>query len=347
VTRRHIPKGESSTVSALGRVGRSSLAILTVALVLLGIPSSPARAHSVSGGVWAVRRTMANGTPVASITYPNGNIRILCQFQGPSVTVAGFGTSTIYDFIESPRGWVSDLAIKETSYGQLTPCIARCQNGGSNPLGPSSTPPPPPAPGGVVYYSGLGDAGVTEAKPLADVTLKETEWSDGGNECSPNKAGSFADAVNGKAVTNLAGWSLGRLGPIYFIKAFPDRAKQISYIVLFDPGPYSVMRGSCDSQIGASSVIRAWPQSNPSAQLLIIAGEKTADPMNPSWAGGPIHRGIQDFYFPQIRGTAEAQRVTVCNFDSLNHYDAYNNYKSYMTGNFRGCPPGTNAIWHP
>jgi len=54
---------------------------------------------------------------------------LVCQTSGPAVSVYGFGTSTIYDMVSLPSGtlgYMSDLGVQQTPYGQFSPNLPRC-----------------------------------------------------------------------------------------------------------------------------------------------------------------------------------------------------------------------------
>jgi hypothetical protein len=82
-----------------------------------------------------------------------------------------------------------------------------------------------------VYYSPYPNT--TSYPPynqVADADFSSTEWATG--TCDPTVA---ANLPNG--VSKLAGWSLGRLGPIYFLNsATYAQIQQVHTIILFDPG---------------------------------------------------------------------------------------------------------------
>lgn len=203
-------------------------------------------------------------------------------------------------------------------------------------------PPPPPPPANLVsYYSGLGSAGSTKAQQVGvHRNLTEDGSFDGkwtpSVQCVPD-----AGAINfgGQAVSRLAGWSLGRLGPIYALKYFRDHdpaaAARINYVILFDPGSPATF-GRCDydrSSVQADSILAWWLGLSPDNRLVVMSGRDTAT---------NHHESIQRAYFPAIKraGSAVRSRVLVCNFN-LNHQATYNNYAYLMTDGGRlGTAPG-------
>lgn len=125
----------------------------------------------------------------------------------------------------------------------------------------------------------------------------------------------------GKPVTTLAGWSAGRLGPLYYLaRASSAQEMRINYILLIDPGSYSELSSSCDSHIGAGNLLANWLLQSSSHHLVVLAGDVTADTNHP--ISGYAHAGIQNVYFNAIRSLAARSaanariraQVLVCNY---------------------------------
>ena len=117
-------------------------------------------------------------------------------------------------------------------------------------------------------------------------------------------------------MTTLAGWSAGRLGPIYFLaQASTEQQRRINYILLIDPGTYGELSG-CDSKVGAGMLLAGWLVLNPSSRLVILAGDLTADSERP--VNGYAHAGIQNVYLEEIRRAKKVgldmSRVLICNY---------------------------------
>ena len=188
-----------------------------------------------------------------------------------------------------------------------------------------------PYPTDTIQYGGKMPWNKLYVKPLASKTLYKPTWNV--TRCSVRDVGKFADLVGGRRVTTLAGWSIGRMGPLYFIRDYPERRRNISYILLFDPGSYHELLGDCDRS-NLSTVLANWlgaPGSN--NRLAILAGKASYDAANPSIVNGRryYHRGIQDVYFRAIRGNAAlSSRVAVCNYNSMSHEDVFINFQFMM-----------------
>lgn len=183
----------------------------------------------------------------------------------------------------------------------------------------------------------------------ASLTLYKSAWSLG--TCSGAKAGGFPDAVGGRRVTTLAGWSIGRMGPIFFLRDNPTRRSNINYVLLFDPGTYDELTGNCDHG-SISKVLANWLSANPDNRLAILAGSTTRDLKSRN--GRYAHRGIQEVYFGDIRGQGIRDQVTVCNYDQMSHRDVWVQFRHLMnqapiTSSCPTAPNGTrpDALWHP
>jgi len=94
------------------------------------------------------------------------------------------------------------------------------------------------------------------------------------SQCSPTHA-TFPTTINGTTISQLVGYSLGRLGLLYYLKAASaeDRA-QINTIIMLDPGSPSDF-GSCDTGIGAGQLLENWLSSSSGNRLVIIGGSLT------------------------------------------------------------------------
>ncbi|MEU0883370.1 hypothetical protein ABZ345_32590 [Lentzea sp. NPDC005914] len=112
------------------------------------------------------------------------------------------------------------------------------------------------------------------------------------------------------------------------------------------------LQRGCDNnpQINAKQPLADLLRSNPLARLVILAGETTEDraDMNGPYA----HRGIQEVYFPLIRGTDLASRVLVCNYTKggtlrESHRKMFADYSNRMDDEpLTSCPDGAWG-WHP
>lgn len=105
-------------------------------------------------------------------------------------------------------------------------------------------------------------------------TIPVGTWQ-GGKSCNPSNAYvSTPSTLNGRTVSTLAGWSLGRDGVLYeleFLTAIRSPIlSQIKYVLMIDPGGYADLGGSCDSVAG--SALAKWLRAVPDAHLVILSG---------------------------------------------------------------------------
>jgi hypothetical protein len=259
----------------------------------------------------------------------------------------------------SNEGWVNTHYVNDgMTANHAAPGVPQC----------GSTPAPPPTVKSVYYSPSAG-----EVDPAGGGVVKRigvSSWSNPSVKCDTGRAIGY---LPGTAHT-LAGWSLGRLGPIYALaRANSGQRQQITTVYLIDPGSYGELASSCDAaklQTGQFSfqtggqILASWLRNNPSARLVVMAGDVTADPLHP--VNGHGHAGIQNVYFNDVRaaGTSARSRTLVCNYSmpgvnahdnaSMNRshrlmYDKTNQF--IQSPNTTSCPAlsGLNqgASWHP
>jgi hypothetical protein len=174
------------------------------------------------------------------------------------------------------------------------------------------------------------------------------------------KAGSgcsdFRNAVAAvpEGASTLAGWSLGRLGPLYYLAgATEEQRKAIKNIVLFDPGSYDNLHDGCDSQINpsAASLLADWIASDQSHRLIVYTGHDTEDkPL--SYIGKSTFGGIWHFYFPKLWNQPFADRVAVCDYDNISHPDILKELSWTINqlptaGTCPSIPGKAPKPWHP
>ena len=182
--------------------------------------------------------------------------------------------------------------------------------------------------GGSVFYA-PGNGGVVEGyggfSSVADYTmgnelegktnsqqeLEEKDWS--ASDCASYRADNFPKIIGNELVTTLGGWSIGRLGPAYFLQetAKPEASEEskqkranVDHIVLFDPGSKANYANECDQQANQSAEMGKWLREDTNNHLVIFAGEATTDINHPN--DGYYHQGIQEMLFaPAIRGQSD------------------------------------------
>lgn len=200
-----------------------------------------------------------------------------------------------------------------------------------------------PASASTAFYSGLGSAGVTRAKASFKYTedrnpLYDGDWAKDNKTCATDWAGRFTSAKNGKFVDTLAGYSYGRLGPIFFLKyASKAQRKQIDYVLMYDPGNLDDL-SLCDKKVDSSGALAKWLNDNPAARLVIMAGALT---------GQRSHKGIQEVYFPKIRHRVIAAQVLVCNADGVAHGEVLRRWAYMMSQGPPSKCPDNLVGWDP
>lgn len=203
---------------------------------------------------------------------------------------------------------------------------------------------------GTVFYSGEGNAGAGEAPGAAWRLVAEKSifrnnfdgvWTAG--PCDPTAAASVPRVAREQAITQLAGYSLGRLGPIYFLKKATDRWADIDYILLLDPGGVDDLSGSCDSNqdIAPWHLLDDWLASRSTNRLVIMSGKLTSS---------AEHSAIRAFYLREMSDVMLKQQVLVCDAD-LNHDDFMKDPDGYgwMVGGHapHSCPAGSKSYTVP
>lgn len=135
---------------------------------------------------------------------------------------------------------------------------------------------------------------------------------------------------------------------------------------MIDPGSYGELSTGCDNELVDGKrpgvILAEWLKANPSARLVILAGDLTADVSRPR--DGHAHAGIQNVYFNDMRRLGvDRSRVLVCNYSvpgtnvnsnsSLNrsHNIMYDKSRPFIQSAPTSCPSlsGINyqGSWHP
>jgi hypothetical protein len=222
----------------------------------------------------------------------------------------------------------------------------------------------------VAYYSGSGNAGSDTAAKYEAASNRTAEgdkgydgpWAQPGVLCSPSIY--YADTWHfaGIPIDRLAGWSLGRLGPVYALRALKDTgntavAQQINFVILFDPGPQRDMDSTdqdanspknthCDSHsktVDPSGTLKWWLDVNPNAHLVILSGYETYQSGSPGCGGYNSYcdAGIKAYYLKNVAGQPERSRVLVCDYPQLPHTATYVTFADRMVRATLNTVPST------
>lgn len=327
-------------------MARGFTRVLTAVLVAAGVgvvtaePAAAAGGYTAGGGPWNVRSCAS--TECDSVgTMPNGPIPdLICQVYGQRVVIVSYETS-VWNRVRTPSGvtgYMTNAGVNETPAYGFDPALPRCSgtHGGSAHFRPYDP---------FWFWQDDPDAD-------ADFIVRRSEWSLG--NCSFLHGGNYPDVVDGRRVSTLSAWSLGRLGPVYaMLNNFPRVKQSIDSIILFDPGSLEELTSpeTCDATIPQDALYAEWLAHDPDNRLLILAGRVTRDEDHPD-SEGRLHQGIQRALFGEIRGTPLAQQVLVCNYDDLSHHEVLSNFRHIVQdGPQSTCPtaPGVTLHWqwHP
>jgi hypothetical protein len=361
-------------------MAKRMMAVLLTAAAAAAAAVAPAAAQAASGPVYPVANT--SEYPPDGVYFRNGpdwnntsrvpgwgvyrgdRVRLNCWQNGADNVMRRSGGNNVwYIAVNVTRparpggensGWINAHFVDDGAQPyKVAPGVPPCTAPASRVVD-----------GGSVYYSPYDSERISykyrglvtvKVPSLATVTKFKSAWAVG--HCSGAKAGDFPDVTNGRRITTLSGWSRGRQGPVYLLRDDARRRAAIHLVVLFDPGSYDELRGDCTANV-ASRILQNWLLSDARNQLIIFAGKVTRDVGRPTVIGGRkfYHRGIQEVYFPRIRGTATSSRVTVCNYDGMSHEDTWINFRdqqNHYPPKLTRCPTapdGTGpsaAPWHP
>jgi|GEM_PF-2220622 len=173
-------------------------------------------------------------------------------------------------------------------------------------------------------------------------------------------AGNCSDALAASTVpsdaTTLAGWSLGRLGIVYFLNtASQERINKVRTIVLFDPGEskefaepslFDKARGrkTCDWKYDINGMLTRWLSSNDSNRLIVLTGHVTEEKKD----GRSTFAGLWKYYLAGIWNQPFAGRAQVCDYDNMTHNEVMRNFAFVVKSPPNGCPSGSGlTAWHP
>jgi hypothetical protein len=175
---------------------------------------------------------------------------------------------------------------------------------------------------GTVFYSGLGQAGAKDVSSRSAVRLVQSDkppliadpfdgrWTTD-TQCDISAAVPRQLPPTGEPITALAGYSLGRLGPIYFLENREAWPSQVSYILLLDPGNESEMAPSCDNwtNIDPTKALASWLSLHSSNRLVVMAGPVTQK---------DHLAGLKKHYLKDL-SPAEERQVMICEYATPGH----------------------------
>lgn len=203
----------------------------------------------------------------------------------------------------------------------------------------------------VVFYSGFDEAGIDVAAPIATHEFVHTRDSDewetytASTTCATHKSDDFEPGT----ANVLVGWSIGRLGPIYFLAQSRNRWDEINTIWLLDPGDEGRMTGSpengnCDDELPAppSEYLRQWLLEDTSRNLVILSG---------ALSESDGRAGVERFYLADLDTPQLYAQTRLCLIDETNEAFNHDNrlvqfFMPFTTGT-PVCPPSTERLFLP
>jgi hypothetical protein len=156
-------------------------------------------------------------------------------------------------------------------------------------------------------------------------------------------------------VSTLAGWSRGRLGPIYYLYSGGGLGAAVHRIVLFDPGSTSdfaepspwanLINPTCDWRYDINGLLANWLKIDPQNELFVFTG-KDSEEKDPQ--GHPTYAGLWKYYFAGIWNQSFANQAVVCDFDDMGHEDVLRNFYAIVRSSEQSCPAGpSRTVWNP
>lgn len=305
--------------------------------------------------------------------YSGDQVQLICGAFGDAV---GPYNDTAWSYVNNlsrpvGEGWVNEHFIND---GMLTnqfvvgepmcgPEIPGVSGGHSEPITPPESSPvesPPQqvplasGPQSVFYWPLLSAKDYPVGVPangVGDVNIGYKQWTVQNSRCSLSNVGK--ENLSG-SVNTLAGWSLSRLGPVYYLATHQGQLSQIHTIILFDPGDLEEMEPpGCDSNSNIKPSINAlivkWLYSDPTNELLVLAAQISER---------EGFKGLWHYYFKGVWSQPKSvrARVQVCNYHRLKHDNVIKDFYGIVKLAGRGarpnpCPIASNAPkpvpWNP
>jgi len=339
--------------------------LLVMALALLGVgivppvmtsADSSTTAHIFGTKIGLMFRSDPNNwdSRQGPAGYDGDLIVLECQVMGTPVGPNGNRT-WYYGRTRFGTNWVpdhfTDTPIKAS---QWLPGLPQCGQQNASASSAQASP-------ASVFFSGTNNAhGPAGMAQVSDLDIRYDDWKSNG-DCAPTNA---ANRTGSASI--LAGWSKGRLGPIYTIMVKPQ---QIHTIILFDPGDTANFTGACDTNqnINVNAILAGWLNSNRANHLVVYTGaisEEQGPGRTPvssaqalvSGAGkrpGLTFAGLWHYYFAGIWNQPFADRALVCDYFNTGHDDIVNNYHAAVQASPTACLPSVDPTnhtltpWHP
>jgi hypothetical protein len=255
---------------------------------------------------------------------------------------------------DGPDHWVVANGSTESNHVTWTTPAPPRQETESATLPEQIVDPPQDGAGAAIYYSPNDEPNSFPGLTVGSLNMPVRSWSVG--RCNPE--GAVVTVPEG--ITTLAGWSLGRLGPIYYLKAAsPAAVAKVRTIVLFDPGSTSDFarvgtfrrlypwKKPCDSQHPVSTLLAAWLNSDGRNRLFIVTGLDSEEKVD----GRSTYAGIRRYYLSGIHQQPFAHRAIICDYDRLAHDQVLKEFAGMVLQPPTSCPAGpadhARTQWSP
>lgn len=197
------------------------------------------------------------------------------------------------------------------------------------------TPPPPPPPPPVPVFFEPASRTQVVAAP-AGYEIPYNSWKGCGTRAAVN---AVKAKLGTRTPSTLAGWSIGRLGPVYLLSQSDTYRASTRLVVLVDPGSRSEMNAENTCEKNAGATLGSWLSMNRDNRLVIIAASATAADRG---------SGLREFYLKGIRDKGMSSRTAVCNAPGVSHDDAARRWindtrTSYIANPRSSCPYGVST----
>jgi hypothetical protein len=184
-----------------------------------------------------------------------------------------------------------------------------------------------------VFYTGHGKAGYDEAQGHAAHRLDYKTFTADDSDCRTSRP--FPNT--NRTIRTLAGYSSGRLGPIYYLnKAGRKQREAVRYVLLLDPGSFGEFQGGCDAKLDVDGILASWLKLNSSNRLVVIAADSSLGVKEPG-----LYNGIRSYYFRKIVSQGQAGKALVCNVESngvpYSHVDVKKKFMGWIDRQRTGC----------
>lgn len=185
------------------------------------------------------------------------------------------------------------------------------------------------APGtNTLYYTGAGGRGAGPAHDRGAYVMTDDDYAVPGRQCSSARS----VPSSRRAFTQLVGYSLGRVGPAYYLQQMEQRhvVSGIRNVVLLDPGANDEL--FCDSRSGAGRTYATWLRQNGANRLtILVAGASAKDNYN----------AVRRVYAQQLLGTDVDSKVLFCAAPNVAHSKVPSKFSDLIGGRPFACPSGS------